>query len=83
MFINATEEIDLPSGTVINPLSTRWETKHSVSPTALVDDIIKEHVTSPITGHACESEMSQCLYLCPQCVKKDPEKGAMSLSPHL
>lgn len=53
-----------------------------VSPTALVDDIIKEHVTSPITGHACESEMSQCLYLCPQCVKKDAlEKG--DIYPHI
>jgi len=53
-----------------------------VSPTALVEDIIREQVSSPIIGHACESEISQCLYLYPQCVKKDAlEKG--DIYPHI
>ncbi|MEX0975311.1 MAG: creatininase family protein [Bacillota bacterium] len=46
------------------------------SPTTVAADIIKERVSSPITGHACESEMSQVLYLYPQAMKKErAEKG--------
>ena len=53
-----------------------------VSPTSVVQDIIEQHVESPIIGHACESEMSQCLYLWPQCVKQDAlEKG--TIYPHV
>ena len=53
-----------------------------VSPTAVVQDVIKRNVTSPITGHACESEMSQCLYLWPQSVKTNAlEKG--DIYPHI
>lgn len=40
------------------------------SPTSVADDVIKERVKSPMIGHACESEMSQCLYLCPETVKR-------------
>jgi len=46
------------------------------SPTSVADDIIKQRVKSPITGHACESEMSQVLYLYPKAMKKEKvEKG--------
>lgn len=46
------------------------------SPTTVADDVIKQRITSPITGHACESEMSQVLYLYPQAMKVDrAEKG--------
>ncbi len=53
-----------------------------VSPTSVVGDVIKRNVSSPIVGHACESEMSQCLYLWPDAVKKDAlEKG--DIYPHI
>ncbi len=46
------------------------------SPTSVADDVIKQRVKSPITGHACESEMSQVLYLYPKAMKQDRvEKG--------
>ncbi len=48
------------------------------SPTTVVIDFIKERITSPITGHACESEMSQVLYLYPPAMKFDrAEKGTI------
>lgn len=52
------------------------------SPTSIVEDVIKRNVSSPVIGHACESEISQCLYLWPQAVKKDAlEKG--DIYPHI
>lgn len=53
-----------------------------LSPTAVAEDVVRANVTSPVTGHACEGEISQCLYLCPECVKTDNlEKGA--IHPHV
>ncbi len=40
-------------------------------PWVLIDDLSKDIVKSPITGHACESEMSIMLYIWPDAVKKD------------
>lgn len=40
-----------------------------VSPTSVADDVVKANQKSAWTGHACESEMSQCMYLCPETVK--------------
>jgi creatinine amidohydrolase len=37
----------------------------------LVPDVIRNHVKSPIWGHACEIETSMCLYLAPDIVKTD------------
>ena len=37
----------------------------------VAEDVIKSRVTSPVIGHACESEMSRSLYLCPHTVRKD------------
>jgi creatinine amidohydrolase len=51
------------------------------SPTAAAADVTQARVKSPITGHACESEMSQCLYLAPRAFKKDTlAKGTIKLS---
>ncbi len=45
-------------------------------------EVIKDKVTSPVTGHACEVEMSMCLYLAPRAVKMESlTKGALRLSP--
>lgn len=53
-----------------------------VAPSAVVQDVFNRYVTSPITGHACENEMSQCLYLWPQAVRPDKlEKG--EVYPHI
>jgi len=41
------------------------------SPASVADDVIKARVKSPMVGHACESEMSRCMYLCPETVKRD------------
>ena len=52
------------------------------SPWGAAQDVIKDKVTSPITGHACESEMSMCLYLAPRAVKTATlAKGMVKLSP--
>ena len=52
-----------------------------ISPTSIVADIVSRLVKSETSGHACESEMSQCMYLCPQTVKyKTLEKGAIKNS---
>lgn len=49
-----------------------------VSPTGIVSDVVASLVKSPIRGHACESEMSQCMYLYPQAVKTNAlAKGAI------
>lgn len=42
-----------------------------VSFTAMASDVIREHVKSPLHGHACEGEVSQALYLAPSLVRKD------------
>lgn len=62
---------------VVNRLHQELGAKAAwASPTSVVDDLIKERVKSPIIGHACESEMSQVLYLWPQAMKRDrAEKG--------
>ena len=62
---------------VVNRLHQEMGAKAAwASPTSVADDIIKQRVKSPITGHACESEMSQVLYLYPQAMKRDRvEKG--------
>lgn len=62
---------------VVNRLHQELGVKAAwASPTSVADDIIKQRVKSPITGHACESEMSQVLYLYPQAMKRDRvEKG--------
>ncbi|MEW6545938.1 MAG: creatininase family protein [Bacillota bacterium] len=42
-----------------------------VSFTSMASDVIREHVKSPLHGHACEGEVSQALYLAPQVVRQD------------
>lgn len=52
------------------------------SPWGGAQDVMKERVTSPITGHACEVEMSMSLYLAPRTVKTASlSKGTVKLSP--
>jgi creatinine amidohydrolase len=51
------------------------------SPTQVAADVVAQKVKSPITGHACESEISQCLYVAPRAVKLDAlQKGAVKLT---
>ena len=48
-------------------------------PTRAAGDAIKEKYGIPLepgnTGHACEMEISNCLYLCPWVVKEERAKG--------
>lgn len=62
---------------VVNRLHQELGVKAAwASPTSVADDIIKQRVKSPVTGHACESEMSQVLYLYPPAMKRErAEKG--------
>ena len=39
--------------------------------TSLASDVLKERVTSDSSGHACEGEISQALYLAPHTVRRD------------
>ena len=39
--------------------------------TSLASDVLKERVTSESSGHACEGEISQALYLAPHTVRRD------------
>jgi len=46
----------------------------SIAHTKFVDaakKVINEEITSPIIGHACEREISECLYLVPEIVRED------------
>ncbi len=52
------------------------------SPTAAAQDVAAHRIESKIIGHACEGEMSQCMYLAPWAVKRDSlAKGEPLLSP--
>ncbi|MDP2858630.1 MAG: creatininase family protein, partial [Bacillota bacterium] len=45
-------------------------------------EVIKDKVTSAITGHACEIEMSMCMYLAERAVKTGSlTKGALKITP--
>lgn len=51
------------------------------SPTQVASDVVAQKCKSPITGHACESEISQCMYLAPRAVKQGAlEKGTIRLT---
>ncbi len=51
------------------------------SPTQVASDVVAQKVKSPITGHACESEISQCMYVAPRAVKSAAlQKGTIKLS---
>ena len=77
MFLNGHGGNKAPLSVVVNRLRQEYGARAVLaSPTAVVDDIIKEKVFSPIKGHACESEMSQVLYLWPSAMKMEyAEKG--------
>ena len=48
--------------------------------TSAAGDVIRERVTSSTSGHACEGEMSQAMYLAPWSVKEDRVPGDIVLS---
>jgi len=53
-----------------------------LSPWGGAEDVRKEFVTSAITGHACEVEMSMSGYLAPRTVKQATlERGSIKLTP--
>jgi creatinine amidohydrolase len=53
-----------------------------LSPWGGAQDVMAKKVTSPITGHACEVEMSMSWYLAPRTVKVDSlTKGALNVTP--
>ncbi|QUL99191.1 MAG: creatininase family protein [Candidatus Fermentithermobacillus carboniphilus] len=57
---------------VVNRIRQEMDAKAAwASPTSVADDVIKQRVKSPMIGHACESEMSQCLYLCHETVRTE------------
>ncbi|NLA60840.1 MAG: creatininase family protein [Firmicutes bacterium] len=72
LFINGHGGNNAPLSIIVNRIRHEMGDLAGFASVAKVaEDVIKSRVTSHVIGHACESEMSRSLYLCPHTVRKD------------
>jgi len=80
LFINAHGGNSAPLGVAAETLARRYNVE--IAHTKFVDaakKTLSEEIDSQYFGHACEREISECLYLAPSIVRKDLiEKGDMN-----
>lgn len=72
LFVNAHGGNTTPIAVASENLARQYNVE--IAHTKFVDaakDTIKQEITSKYFGHACEREVSECLYLAPEIVRKD------------